>query len=190
LRRRWFGSGFGYSYRIASTGLAVATFTDYMNPRLSVFVPPSDFNWEGDAWIERNPLDYIIYEMHIRDMTAHESSGSSKPGTYEGLIEKNIRGGLEYIKKLGVNAVELLPAQEFGNIEIPYKKKFHGRFNDWNPYERNHWGYMTACYFAPEAYYAENMSSLKRKTWIGTSGVQTKGLHAELFHKICSPLLL
>ena len=27
-------------------------------------------------------------------------------------------------------------------------------FNDGNPQERNHWGYMTSFYFAPESYYA------------------------------------
>ncbi len=151
---------------------AVVTFTDYMNPRLSVFLPDTKFDWENDDWIKRNPLDYIIYEMHIRDMTAHPSSQAKYPGTYAGLTEKNIRGGLEYIKSLGVNAVELLPAQEFGNMEIPYKKEFRGRYNDWNPYERNHWGYMTACYFAPEAYYAENWKTFKRNVWMGTSGAQ------------------
>ncbi len=164
---------------------AIATFTDYMNPRLSVFLPENNFDWGNDTWIKRNPLDYVIYEMHIRDMTAHESSGANKRGTYSGLIEKNIRGGLNYIKELGVNAVELLPAQEFGNMEIPYKKKFKGRFNDWNPYERNHWGYMTACYFAPEAYYAENWNSFKRKTWMGTEGAQIKEFKkmVKAFHK-------
>ncbi len=164
---------------------AVATFNDYMNPRLSVFTSPSEFDWDGDSWIRRNPLDYIIYEMHIRDMTAHATSQAKKPGGYEGLTEKNIRGGLEYIKSLGVNAVELLPAQEFGNLEIPYKKEFHGKFNDWNPYERNHWGYMTACYFAPEAYYAQNWKEFKRNVWMGTDATQIDKFKAmvKAFHK-------
>lgn len=150
---------------------AVATYTDYFNPRKSI-VFNEEFNWENDEWVQRDWRDLIIYEMHVRDLTSHSSSGSSFPGTYQGLVEKNKTGGLSYIKSLGVNAVELLPTQEFGYIEIPYNDSLDGKFNTWNPYERNHWGYMTSNYFAPSAYYAENLGSLKRNMWIGTSGEQ------------------
>jgi len=76
-------------------------------------------------------------------------------------------GGIDYIKNLGVNAVELLPAQEFANVEIPFQDSLNGKFNHWNPYERNHWGYMTAAFFAPESYYAENTRELKWDQWSG-----------------------
>ncbi len=151
---------------------AVATFNTYMNPRLSVYLPHQKFDWEGDKWIRRNHNDLIIYEMHVRDMTADPSAGVSKPGTYSGLVETGKTGGLSYIKNLGVNAVELLPTQEFANIEIPYGKEFHGMKNTWNPYERNHWGYMTAAFFAPEAYYSEDVKNLKWNSWSGTEGKQ------------------
>jgi pullulanase/glycogen debranching enzyme len=59
--------------------------------------------------------------MHVRDMTEHPSSGASERGTYQGLIEKGKRGGIDYIKNLGVNTIELLPSQEFANIESPFK---------------------------------------------------------------------
>ncbi len=39
--------------------------------------------------------DLIIYEMHIRDMTEHPSSGVKQRGTYKGLTEKGNAGGLE-----------------------------------------------------------------------------------------------
>lgn len=150
---------------------AVATYNTYMNPRKSLIIE-DDYDWEGDTWVQTDWRDLIIYEMHIRDMTAHPTSGSSQPGTYKGLIERNIKGGLEYIKALGVNAVEFLPVQEFGNLETPFKKELAGRKNHWNPYERNHWGYMTAAYFAPEAYYSEDWSSFQMNTWMGTTGSQ------------------
>jgi len=111
--------------------------------------------------------DLIIYEMHIRDMTEHPSSGVTQRGTYKGLIEKGNAGGISYLKDLGINAIELLPAQEFANIEIPYKDSLRGKFNTWNPYERNHWGYMTAAYFAPEAYYSENVRKIEFNRWSG-----------------------
>jgi pullulanase len=164
---------------------AVATYNTYANPRLSIVVEDKPFDWEGTSWIQRDWRDLIIYEMHIKDMTAHPSAGALNPGTYKGLVEKNIRGGINYIKELGVNTVELLPAQEFGNCEIPYLDSMLGRRNTWNPYERNHWGYMTAAFFAPESYYSDG-GDFTWKTWSGTSGQQindfkemVKGFHKE-----------
>ncbi len=146
---------------------AVATLNTYMNPRRAIVVKEEDYNWENDTWIQRDWRDLIIYEMHIRDMTEHPSSGSSKPGTYSGLVEKGITGGIDYIKNLGVNTVELLPVQEFANIEIPFKKPMAGSENTWNPYERNYWGYMTAAYFAPDEYYSYTDSNPTMNEWTG-----------------------
>ncbi len=149
---------------------AAATFNTYYSPRKSIVVKENDYNWQGDEWIKRDWRDLIIYEMHIRDITAHPSSGAKFPGTYKGLTEKKITGGISYIKSLGVNTVELLPAQEFANIEIPYKDSLNGKYNHWNPYERNHWGYMTAAFFAPDGYYSDG--KLEKKSWEGASGKQ------------------
>lgn len=164
---------------------AVATFNTYMNPRLAIVVKDEDYDWEGTDWVKQDWRDLIIYEMQIRDMTAHHSSGVAKPGTYHGLIEKEKKGGIDYIKELGINTVELLPAQEFGNIEIPFNKEFAGRKNTWNPYERNHWGYMTAAFFAPEAYFSEDWKELKWNTWMGTEGKQVNHFKdmVKAFHK-------
>ncbi len=142
------------------------------------------FDWEGTDWV-RIPLnELVIYEMHVRDLTAHKSSLSSKPGTYLGMIEENIRGGINYIKSLGVNAVELLPVHDFANWEIPYMRHYRGYYNTWNPYERNHWGYMTTYFFAPESYYASNGTS-KFGEWNGTDGRQVKEFKEMIkaFHK-------
>lgn len=164
---------------------AITTFTDYMNPRRGIIIQKEEYDWEGTDWVQIDWRDLIIYEMHVRDMTIHQSSGAKNRGQYIGLTEKGIRGGLDYIKSLGVNAVELLPCQEYGVMEIPYKKEFAGRFNTWNPYERNHWGYMTAGFFAPAAYYAEDMIEFRRGVWIGKSGNQIKQFKdmVKAFHK-------
>lgn len=146
---------------------AVTTLNTYMNPRKGIVVKEGGYDWEGVDWIKQDWRDAIIYEMHVRDITAHKSSGAKYPGQYKGLTEKGIPGGLDYIKSLGVNTVELLPVQEFANIEIPYRDSMAGRFNTWNPYARNHWGYMTAAFFAPEAYYAENWEKLNWNVWEG-----------------------
>ena len=146
---------------------AVSSLQTYFNPRRSIVVKEGDYDWEGDEWIKLDWSDLIIYEMHIRDMTEHASSGVTERGTYEGLVEKGKTGGLDYIKNLGVNAIELLPAQEFANNETPFKDSLNGKYNSWNPYERNHWGYMTAAFFAPESYYSENVRELKLDEWSG-----------------------
>jgi pullulanase len=161
---------------------AVVTYNDYWSPRKGIIIEDK-YDWEGDSWIQRDWRDLIIYEMHIKDMTAHPSSGASSPGTYKGLTEKGIAGGLDYIKSLGVNTVELLPAQEFANIEIPYNQQSRGRENTWNPYERNHWGYMTAAFFAPESYYADN--KLEMNKWGSSNGAEVKEFKnmVKAFHK-------
>jgi len=146
---------------------AITTFNTYYNPRRAIVVKEGDYNWQGDTWIKNDWRDLIIYEMHIRDMTEHTSSGVEQRGTYKGLTEKGKPGGIDYIKDLGVNAVELLPVQEFANIEIPFQDSIHGKLNTWNPYERNHWGYMTAAYFAPESYYSENVRDINWDHWCG-----------------------
>ena len=189
-----YGSFYGYQIKhknkdevacIDPYSKAVATFNNYLNPRKSIVVKDNDYNWGNDEWIQRDWRDLIIYEMHLRDMTAHSSSGSKYPGTYRGLIEKGITGGIEYIKNLGVNAVELLPIQEFANIEIPFNKNFLGRKNTWNPYETNHWGYMTAAFFAPDSYYSDGGESIKRNKWSGQTANQIREFKdvVKEFHK-------
>lgn len=164
---------------------AVASFNNYFTPRKSIIIKENNYDWQNDKWIQRDWSDLIIYEMHVRDMTEHPSSGVKERGTYKGLTEKGKTGGLDYIKKLGVNTVELLPSQEFANIEIPYKQPLRGMFNTWNPYERNHWGYMTAAFFAPEAYYAENVRNIKPLTWSGADAKAVKDFKdmVKAFHK-------
>ncbi len=164
---------------------AVATYNTYMNPRRSIVIKEGDYDWEGDEWMKIDWRDLIIYEMHIRDMTEHPSSGVEQRGTYRGLVEKGRNGGIDYIKNLGVNAVELLPSQEFANIEIPFNDSMNELTNTWNPYERNHWGYMTASYFAPESYYSENVREIEFDKWYGkdASAVNDFKDMVKSFHK-------
>jgi pullulanase len=164
---------------------AVSSYTSYLNQRLSIVIKDKPFNWENTSWIKRDWRDLIIYEMHVRNITEHKSSGVKKHGTYRGLTEKNKTGGLDYIKSLGVNTVELLPSQEFGNIEIPYNNSMTGKVNTWNPYERNHWGYMTSNFFAPAAYYNEHADQPSLNSWIGKDGSQINAFKdmVKAFHK-------
>ncbi|MBV8829884.1 MAG: hypothetical protein JO108_11725, partial [Acidobacteriaceae bacterium] len=44
-----------------------------------------DFDWEADHPLETPIQDLVVYEMHVRGFTAHESSSVSAPGTYAAL---------------------------------------------------------------------------------------------------------
>jgi pullulanase/glycogen debranching enzyme len=168
---------------------AVATMNHYTHPAKSLLFPEkTPFDWEGTAPVSIAPGDLIIYEMHVRDLTAHPSSGidSTLRGSYPGLIQDNRTGGINYIKQLGVNAVELLPVQEFGNIEIPYRDSTVANYpvNTWNPYARNHWGYMTSYFFAPESYYASG-GTMAPGAYNGIDGRQVREFKemVKVFHK-------
>lgn len=154
---------------------AVASKNHYLHPARTLILPPDDFDWEGDNGISIPQQDLIIYEAHLRDLTMHPSSGIDEKlrGSYRGFIQDDRRGGIAWLKKLGVNAVELLPVQGFGTFELPYKDESTQVLNTWNPYGKNHWGYMTNYFFAPEAFYATDGSN-KPGEWNGTDGRQVR----------------
>jgi pullulanase len=152
---------------------AVATKNTYRH-QAKTLILDTRYDWEGDTWvIPKNHNELIIYEAHVRDLTAHTSSEVEKKGTYLGLVEKGKTGGLDYLKSLGINAIELLPIHKFGTIEIPYRDSSVLRegypINTWNPYARNHWGYMTSYFFTPETYYATD-GTLDPNKMNGTDG--------------------
>ena len=160
--------------RIISDPYAVAVISqnNYLR-NCRAMIPRDGFDWEDDTWINLEPRDAVIYELHVRDMTAHPTSESPRPGTYPGLVAEPQKGGITHVKELGINAIELLPIFDFGNIEIPYKDTTDGVYNDWNPYARNHWGYMPTHFFAPEAYYATGGNMIP-DAWLGYTGHQVQ----------------
>lgn len=109
-------------------------------PRSIVTNGRSDYT-KGLLKIPENEL--IIYEMHVRGFTSHETSGVNSPGTFIGLTEK-----IPYLKELGVNAVELLPIQEFDEFENINVNPLTGERL------KNYWGYSTIAFFAPKSNYS------------------------------------
>ncbi len=164
---------------------ATASQNYYTHPAKTVIMSGNYFLQEDDSWQHIPVQDLIIYEMHIRDLTAHPSSGlaEGERGSYISLLKTRQRGGLPYITSLGVNAVELLPSQDFGNIEVPYRDAAAPVFNTWNPYARNHWGYMTSYFFAPESYY-ESGGTMQEGQYNGMDGRQMREFEqmVEAFH--------
>ncbi len=85
----------------------------------------------------------VIYEMHTRGFTHDPSSKVKQPGTFSAITEK-----IPYLKKLGVNTIELLPINEFNESEYPRKNPHTGK------QLMNYWGYSTINFFSPMNRYA------------------------------------
>ncbi|QDZ18260.1 isoamylase [Chloropicon primus] len=105
------------------------------------------FDWEGDKPLNLRMEDLVIYELHVRGFTQHASSNVKHPGTYKGLTEK-----LDYLQDLGVNCVELMPVNEFNELEYYELSPPNG------VYRYNVWGYSTVGFFAPMARYGSCLS--------------------------------
>ncbi len=148
---------------------AVVRYNHYTYPAKTIIMNDKPYDWQGDTWIRRPWEDYIIQEAHLKDLTADRTAECANPGTYKGLVQENQQGGIHFIKSMGYNAVEFLPLQEFGYLEVDYKNPRAPVFNDWNPYAKNHWGYMTSFFFAPSSRYASDGSETEGE-YTGTGG--------------------
>ncbi len=112
-------------------------------PHRGRIVPDRDFDWGGDKPLQPDIEDLVMYEMHVRGFTRHESSGVKHPGTFDGVREK-----IPYLKELGVNAIELMPIFDFDEFENSRKNPTTGEML------LNYWGYSTVNFFSPKAGYA------------------------------------
>ena len=125
------------------------------------YIFQDDFDW-GDTTHQfpDDIRDLIIYETHIKDLTAHPITRTNGISCYQSFVKKNQAGGVPHLKKLGVNCVEFLPLQKFPPIEPPFGDITEEGFqNTWNRYGENYWGYMTSFFFAPESSYASDLSN-------------------------------
>ncbi len=102
-----------------------------------------DYDWGDDRPPHIAIEDLVIYEMHVRGFTRHETSGVKHPGTFNAIREK-----ITYLKDLGVNCVELMPVFEFDELEYDLHHPESGE------HLLNYWGYSTIAFFAPKAGYA------------------------------------
>ena len=101
------------------------------------------FDWGDAPQSTRELSDLIIYELHVRGFTKHESSDVKHKGTFSGLKEK-----IPYLKSLGINAVELMPIFEFD--ETMNSRTVNGKRL------LEYWGYNSVGFFAPNSSYASS----------------------------------
>ena len=98
------------------------------------------FDWSGDCPPEIPLADSVIYELHVKGFSHRNPEiPENLRGTYAGLAHP---ASIEYLKKLGVTAVELLPIHHFIDEGHLVEKGL-----------RDYWGYNTLGYFAPAARY-------------------------------------
>ena len=110
-----------------------------------VVVNDDAFDWEGDKPLNLPLRHCVIYEAHVRGLSAHASGSSSHPGTYLGVVD-----AIPYLKDLGVTSLELLPVQEFDHRENPRRDPRTGKRLS------QYWGYNTLAFFAPKGRYASS----------------------------------
>ena len=83
----------------------------------------------------KGPTDAIIYEVDIRDFTELDKDNEF-PGTYLGFLNK-----VDYLKKLGVTHVQLLPVMDFFGVDDVELDHYN-------------WGYNPTSYFSLEGSYS------------------------------------
>ncbi|WP_058233869.1 glycogen debranching protein GlgX [Devriesea agamarum] len=107
---------------------------------LSVVVSPY-FDWGNDHPPAHEYHDSIIYEAHVKGLTMrHPDIPEDIRGTYVAMGHPVM---IEYLKNLGITAVELMPVHQFVQDGHLLKKGL-----------RNYWGYNTIGFFAPHNEYA------------------------------------
>ncbi|MDR2683535.1 MAG: alpha-amylase, partial [Dysgonamonadaceae bacterium] len=91
---------------------------------MTVSTRPENYNWKINNYTVNSATNLIIYEILIRDFSAKRSI-------------KGVQEQLWYLKELGVNAIELMPFNEFEGSDS--------------------WGYNPSFYFAPENSYGTSL---------------------------------
>ena len=101
----------------------------------SMVIDPN-FDWDDDEAPQIPMSRSVIYEVHVKGFTQqHPTMTPEIRGTYAGMAAPE---SIEYLKKLGITAVELLPIHQFSN--------------------ESYWGYNTIGFFAPQNTYSSSVN--------------------------------
>ncbi len=129
-------------------------------PRCVVVDP--DFDWGDDRLPHHPPNATVIYEVHVKGFTArHPDIPEAIRGTYAGLGHPV---AIDYLKALGVTAVELLPIHQFVHDAQLADQGL-----------RNYWGYNSLGFLAPHNGYASVREGARQ---VAEFKAMVKALHA------------
>ncbi|MDO5103098.1 MAG: glycogen debranching protein GlgX [Lautropia sp.] len=111
------------------------------------------FDWAGDSPPNTPMADSIIYEVHVKGFSQQNPAVPAElRGTYEGLASP---ASIQYLKRLGITAVELLPIQESVSEGTLAEMGLS-----------NYWGYNTLAFFAPDRRFARDNPVREFKTMV------------------------
>ena len=151
-----------FSYKMGDPG-ADLTFDDQDDAwgKPKAVVVDTYFDWDGDRAPRVPWNNSVIYEVHVKGFTMrHPDVPEEDRGRYSGIASPVI---IDYLKSLGVTAIELLPVHDFLHDKFLIDKGL-----------TNYWGYNTTNFFAPYAGY----SSGDRGEQVADFKNMVKALHA------------
>jgi len=130
---------FGYELLNPDQDLKMDTQCDW-NAVPKCVVSTNHYDWENDRPPMTQLHDSVIYEVHVKGFTKmHPGLPEEIRGTYAGISHPVT---IDYLKKLGITAVELMPVHAFVDEGGLAEKGL-----------RNYWGYNSINFFSPEARY-------------------------------------
>lgn len=139
---RWSGALFGYTLGAAEGDLTFDERDSGAGMPKSVVID-SSFDWAGDKPPHIPWHGTLIYELHTKGFTMrHPEVPEALRGTYAGLAHPAV---IEYLKQLGITAVELLPIHQFVRDKHLLDQGL-----------TNYWGYNSIGFFAPDCGYSAN----------------------------------
>ncbi len=158
----WKSSIFPYQAGNGDADLSFDENDDAAGMQKCVVVNPY-FDWEQDRPLSIPLSDSIIYELHVKGFTrCHPDLPEALRGTYAGLAAKP---SIQYLKRLGVTAVELMPVHAFLTDKHLAEKGL-----------TNYWGYNTTNFFSPDARYS---GSGDRGGQVAEFKTMVKAFHSE-----------
>lgn len=118
----------------------------------------TSFSWDEDRRPGIPGHESVIYELHVKGFTVrHPEVPDNLRGTYAALATAPV---IDYLKRLGITAVELMPVHTFVDDRNLVTKGL-----------RNYWGYNSIGYFAPDNRYSSSGQVSEFKSMV-------KALHA------------
>jgi glycogen operon protein len=149
---KWSDSHFGYRIGHKQADLSFDR-RDSAPGMLKGVVVDSSFTWGSDQPPRIPWHQSIIYEVHVKGFTIrHLDVPPALRGTYAGLTTAPV---IDYLKRLGVTAVELMPVHCFVDDRRLVERGL-----------RNYWGYNTIGFFAPEPRYSATGTVNEFKTMV------------------------
>ena len=149
---RWTDANFGYRLG-SSRGDLSFDRRDNAAAMPKCVVVDTAFTWGEDRRLYTRWHDLIAYELHVRGYTIkHPMVSPELRGTFAGLSTPAI---VEYLVRLGINAVELMPIHAFVDDRNLVERRM-----------RNYWGYNSIGFFAPDPRYLSGTSLGEFKTMV------------------------